>query len=167
MEVDRTLTAERVRELLDYDPATGVLRWRVTYSSHARAGRVAGCVADGGYRFIRIDRTLYKAHRLAWLLTYGHWPPDGVDHRNGDTSDNRLLNLREATQAENTQNVLGARSDNSNGYRGVSRNHERWMAAIIVNGKRRYLGTFDTPEEAHAAYLAAKRELHPFWAEHA
>lgn len=160
-----TLTAERVRELLDYDPATGVFRWKRRRKGVRSDGAIAGSPADGYYTSITVDRVQYLVHRLAWLYMYGVWPVSQLDHINEDKTDNRLANLREATNAQNTQNVTALRSTNTSGYLGVSWEcrKRRWQAGIKVDGKRRWLGYFDTPEEAHAAYLVAKRELHPFW----
>lgn len=160
-----TLTADRVREVLDYNPETGVFRWKVRLGQRCRVGNEAGSFSAEGYRQIKIDGRLHLAHRLAWLHTYGVWPRVDLDHRNEIKYDNRIANLREATKAQNTQNRSRARSDNQNGFMGVSRVTGGWRALIDVNGQRHNLGLFGTPEEAHAAYLAAKRELHPFWQE--
>ena len=113
-----------------------------------------------GYICIRVDNVLYTAHRLAWLYAYGRWPTHQLDHINKDRADNRLCNLREATNAENAQNRK--RRDNKTGYTGVNRENNKWKAEIKLNYKTIRLGLFDTPEEAHAAYLSAKHGLHPF-----
>lgn len=157
MSTNPTLTAERLREVLDYDPGTGVFRWRVSRPG-VHAGTVAGSVsASQGYRFIWVNRSKYSAHRLAWLHAYGVWPAGELDHRNWVRDDNRLANLREATGAQNSQNRRGCAGFYPSG-RG-------WRATIMVDGKSHNLGTFDTPEEASAAYVAAKKDLHPFWVE--
>lgn len=104
------------------------------------------------------------AHRLVWLHLYGEWPEHGIDHINGRRSDNTAANLRSVPQSENVQNQRKARRDNkSTGLLGVSRpsGRSKYRAQIMAQGRNRYLGYFDTPEEAHAAYLAAKRQLHP------
>lgn len=156
------LTQSRLKELLHYCPDTGVFTWQ-----RARQGVRVGCVAGGiggeGYRSIRVDGRNYLAHRLAWLYVYGEWPKDQIDHINGVKDDNRIANLREATNAENNQN-LAMRSSNKSGFVGVhwhSRDR-KWHANIRINMKRKFLGRFNTPESAHAAYLAAKAELHTF-----
>lgn len=97
------LTAERLRELLTYDPETGEFRWRYTRGCRAR-GQIAGTVTCLGYLTIAIDGRKYKAHRLAWLHVHGEWPYPEIDHINRIKLDNRLVNLRRATRAENNAN---------------------------------------------------------------
>lgn len=156
------LTQSRLKELLHYDPETGVFVWRIPRGS-AKTGDVAGCPHPEGYRKIMIDRKIYLAHRLAWLYVHGAWPKDEIDHRNGVRADNRFTNLREATRAENGQN-LKIRADNTSGFIGVSwyKPARKWQAHINLAGRNKNLGCFDTPEAAHAAYLAAKAEHHTF-----
>ena len=160
------LTAERLRALLDYDPVTGVFRWRVGNGRRAVAGAVAGAISEKSataYLRIAIEGRRYYAHRLAWLHVYGAWPAHRLDHINTDRMDNRIANLREATAAENPQNQRRAHSHNKAGLLGVSETPGgRYAASIKAGGKRRYLGRYATPEDAHAAYLKAKQEMHPF-----
>ena len=158
------LTPERLREVLTYDEATGVFRWKIRVAQRAKAGDVAGSAHSDGYRHIRVDGAMYKLHRLAWLYVYGRWPSAHIDHVNGIRDDNRLANLREADNAQNHQNKKRAQSNNASGYLGVCwhSQNRKWRAQIQAEGKKVQLGYFDTPEEAHAAYLKAKAELHPF-----
>lgn len=155
-----SLTAERLRELLHYEPETGIFRGRVT-SGGRLAGDVAGYCSHSGYVEIRVDRRPYYAHRLAWLYVYGIWPSGGIDHRNQIKHDNRIDNLREATGSQNGANT-GKRIDNTSGFKGVSwsKQSRRWQAHIRSHGRSKYLGLFDTPEEAHAAYVEAAHCLH-------
>ena len=153
------LTAERLRELLHYDPETGVFT-RLVRSGPAKVGDAAGTATTSGYIQIRVDGGQYLAHRLAFLCMTGEWPSQFVDHVNGVRDDNRWSNLRPATPSENLQNVRRARADSQTGLLGVSRDRQRFRAQIKVDGQHIYIGTFDTPEQAHAAYLAAKRKLH-------
>lgn len=153
------LTAARVRELLDYSPATGVFLWRVGLSNGAQAGTVAGTIYKNGYVYITIDRKRYFASRLAWLHFYGEWPPAQVDHRNLNRIDNRIENLRSATNQLNAANrhVL---KRNALGVKGVVavrnvRKAPRFRARIRVNGELIHLGYFETPALANAAYAAA------------
>lgn len=155
-----TISAEEARQLLNYDPETGTFTWRVGRGS-ARAGSAAGTPKGNGYAVIKIYGKNYSAHRLAWLLTHGVWPENQIDHINGRRDDNRLCNLRLATWSENNRNAK-RRSDNTSGVKGVSfdKARDRWLARIKTDGYDRYLGRFDTPEEAHAAYCKAAAELH-------
>lgn len=155
------VTYEQAIELLDYDPFMGEFTWRVQ-RSRSRPGARAGCLANG-YVLIRIDGQNHLAHRLAWLLVHGRWPAEHIDHINGNGTDNRLSNLRECTHAENHQNQARNRN-NRLGLHGVYFHHGngQYTAEIRANKQRHLLGYFDTAEEAHAAYLAAKERLHTF-----
>ena len=159
------LTAERLREILEYDPETGVFRWRGVLSgrgySHANvaAGVEAGALDTKGYRLIGIDRRLYRANRLAWLYMTGQWPPRKVDHRDTDQSNDAWDNLRLASNSQNGANARLSKR-NKTGLKGVSIWQGRYMAQICKDHKRYRLGSFDTPEEAHAAYMAAAHRLH-------
>ena len=159
------ISINELRERLDYDPATGVLRWR--------KGRkqIAGHVKPSGYREIEwVTRELGKrkgrksiyplAHRMAWAMTTGTWPENEIDHRNGNRDDNRLVNLRPATRAENAQNLVQEPRFGAPlvGVSRVPRCINRWRAGM----HGRYLGTFGSPEEASRAYFAAKAQVHSF-----
>ncbi len=153
------LTAGRLKEVLLYDPQSGLFFWRV--AKWDLRGRRAGCKRADGYVLIRVDGVLIYAHRLAWLYMTGEWPGKLIDHVDTDKGNNRWNNLRAADHITNSHNVRKpARSSTASGLLGVQRNHGGWQATITVAGKRSCLGTFSTPEEAHAAYVAAKRELH-------
>lgn len=144
------LTADRLHEVLDYDPDAGTFRWRSKVAKRVHVGDLAGCVTHRGYLQIRVDGALYRAHRLAWLFVHGDWPLNQIDHVNGDRSDNRLDNLREATGRQNDQNRLTHRNGR---LAGAVRGTKRWQARAKVNGKQRHLGMFDTEMEAHEAYM--------------
>ncbi len=150
---EANIDAQQVRSLLDYDQDTGVFRWKETVSPFAPAGAVAGYVREDGYRAISMGNRLYLAHRLAWLHITGEWPPDQIDHIDGERDNNRFHNLRSATKALNSINQR-VRSDSKSGLKGVQRHKNRWAARIVIDGKRKRIGLFDTPEAAHAAYLA-------------
>lgn len=153
------LSAERARELLAYDPETGSLTWKVS-RGRVGNGAKAGRRRPDGYLRVKVDGSDYLVHRLALALTHGHWPEGQVDHLNGDASDNRLANLRDVPQEVNQQNQRRANADSKTGLLGASPRGPRFQAAITTQGDRRYLGLFDTAEEAHQAYLTAKRQLH-------
>jgi len=157
-----TVTLGRLRELLNYNPETGIFTWNVK-KRRASAGERAGSNSTIGYRQIGIDGRDYFEHRLAWLYVYGEWPEFEIDHRNGVRSDNRILNLRQATKAQNGQNQK-PRSTNTSGIAGVSwsKRRSKWVAYIMVNNKHRHLGLFDDIQKAEEAYLNAKQELHSF-----
>ena len=157
------ISADRLRELLDYNHETGALTWRVARGAKAKAGTVAGSPNSKGYLTVKVDNKTYRAHRLAWLMFHGSLPELFIDHVNGDKLDNRICNLRAATNSENQQNKLRARRDSLSGLLGVyTHENGRWRSSIKVDGKQKHLGCFDTPEEAHSVYLKAKAELHPF-----
>lgn len=155
-----SLTAKRLREVLKYDPSTGDFTWLVA-SRNTKVGTRAGYFG-GSYVQIGVDGKLYLAHRLAWLFVHGDWPHE-IDHANGQRHDNRLANLRLCTRSENNQN-LGIRADNKSGFRGVwwNRANRCWSSQITIAGKRHNVGNFPAAEDAYAAYLKAKQNLHEF-----
>lgn len=161
------LTADRLRELLHYDPATGGFIWLKTRSKKVPPGSVAGGINKvHGYRQIKVDGVKLPAHRLAWLYVHGYWP-NQIDHINGVRDDNRLENLRDVTPQINAQNVHKPRRDNKKtgmmgvGYGSKIRGTKKWFARVTVEGRRVLIGYFYNPEDAHGAYLEAKRRLHP------
>lgn len=150
---------EAIRKKLNYDPATGVLTWRVSHG-RAKVGMQAGYIDYYGRRCIGINDREYKAHRLVWVLYHGVWPACDIDHINGDKDDNRIENLRAVPHATNIENVRKPFAGNTSGFLGVSSHRRGFRATISVGNKQRHLGTFGTPVEAHEAYLKAKRALH-------
>lgn len=158
------LTAERLRELLHYDPETGVFTWKVTLSRRASAGSIAGAYgANKGYTPISVLKRKYQAHRLAWLYMRGVWPPEDLDHINRDRSDNRLANLRLASRTENSQNA-NLKRNNTSGCKGVSWHIQsgRWRAHLMLNRRQIHLGLFDAFDDAVAARKAGEAQYHPF-----
>lgn len=156
------LTAARLRELLHYDTDTGVFTWKVRAAPHRPAGSLAGSRHWEGYLRIKIEEREYLAHRLAFLYMKGAWPRNQVDHMDGNRANNRWSNLRDVTPTANMQNIRVARPHSSVGLLGVTRQKGRFVARIRVGSDRKYLGGFDTAEEAHAAYVEAKRRFHPY-----
>ncbi len=160
------ITVERARELLSYDPETGVLTWKANRpggkdgrACRIRAGDVAGRVDGRGYVRVMVDYRTYSAHRLAWMIFYGQKPPRLIDHRNSDFSDNSIGNLRAATSQQNNRNrKLGRNS--TTGLKGVSFHKSRgyWVASIQLNGRATYLGKFNCPTAAHLAYRKAAKQ---------
>ena len=147
---------QRLRELLNYDPDTGVFTWKAPKSNRIKVGQKAGAALKHvDYRQIGIDGTTYRAHRLAWMYVYGEDPgPLQVDHINRDRSDNRIGNLRLTTNQENHFN-LPCKGCYFRGDR------QQWCAQITFDGVSQHLGYFMTEVEARLAYLAAKKRLHP------
>lgn len=154
------LTVDEVRQVLDYDPSTGRFTWKVARTNNVKVGKEAGCISFYGYRVIRIGQKLYRCNRLAWLYVTGSWPDHVIDHINGCRSDDRFENLRDVPISVNQQNRRKAQVDNKSGLLGVSKKKGKWFSRVKLNGKQVYLGTFETPELAHEAYLIAKRQLH-------
>ena len=153
------LTAERLRELVHYDPDTGIFT-RKTDRGGYKAGTVMGCVAHRGYHKMCVDKRKYYTHRLAWLYVHGEMP-NVIDHINGDTSDNRIANLRNVSQAENLQNITRPSRNSRSGVLGVYKKRKKWTSALSLNNRTVRLGYFETKEAAYAAYVEAKRRLHP------
>jgi hypothetical protein len=154
------MTTNELRNLLVYDPATGYFTWKQRVAKCIQIGSVAGNTNKTGYVTIGLCKKVYKAHRLAWLYTYGSWPDGLIDHINGVKSDNRLSNLRVVNETGNSENVRKPNKRNKSGFMGVIWYQNKWRANITVNKKTKWLGDYATPEEAHAAYLGAKRLHH-------
>lgn len=155
------VTASEVRELLNYDAKTGVFTWKQNRGTRKVKGIRAGSLYSTGYRTLKIDGFRYKEHRLAWLITYNAWPTLSIDHINGVRDDNRIVNLREATQCEQSQNRKVSPKNRHPGVYFCKRTG-RFRARIRVNRMKIELGRFDTSAEAQEAYLKAKQQYHPF-----
>ena len=156
-----SLTAERLRELLDYNPETGVFTRRKKRGNR-RAGSVAGCLCrTNGYVVIGVDYGQYHASVLAVLYVTGAWPTAEVDHRDRDRANNRWRNLRPAMHAENARNRKSS-LPNTSGFRGVFlvRRTGRWLAKLVVGGKQMYFGTYDSAVDAAHAHDAGARMHH-------
>jgi hypothetical protein len=150
---------ERLRERFSYDADTGVIRWKVRPTSNVPIGSIAGCQDWRGYWFIRFDRRLLLAHRIAWALHYGVWPECDLDHKNRDKGDNRIANLRLASRSHNNANALSRTSDRPKGCYQL-KGRDRWYSQIVVEGRVKRLGTFATAEEAAAAFAHEHRTAH-------
>lgn len=149
------LTVERLKSLLSYNPDTGLFVWRVKRRGPAAAGMVAGTPHSNGYVSIKIDGRRYFAHRLAWLYMNGCWPPEQIDHIDLDKTNNVFSNLRAATPRQNSVNTPARRSQS--GLKGTIFWRGKYAARIKVGSRTIHLGTFATPEEAHAAYAVAAK----------
>ena len=146
------LTQSRLKELLHYDPDTGVFTWRKKMARRVKIGDEAGCRHSSGYILIQAAGKLYRAHRLAWLYINGSWPSNQIDHINQNKSDNRIKNLRDVTKSINMRNTKKSKN-NSSGITGVSwaANRNKWVAYITVNNRRYPLGYFDCRYKAASA----------------
>lgn len=158
------LSQQELKENLHYDPLTGVFTWIKAIGCKIRVGDLAGSIEKAsGYIRIRINHKGYKAHRLAWLYVTGSMPKEFIDHINGNPSDNRFDNLRECVQSQNLQNLRKANDGSEIQLLGVTLHKcGKYTSRICTNGKNKHLGLFATPQEAHGAYLEAKRKLHSF-----
>ena len=166
--VDKMLEISQaeVRYYLNYSPETGIFR-RIRYYGercNKSINKIVGTDCNG-YLKIGIGQNEYKSHRLAWIYVHGELGQDEViDHINGIKHDNRIANLRKCTYAQNAQNIVKIQKDNTTGFLGVcyDKSKRKYMASIKVNSKQKFLGRYNTPEEASEAYLRAKRQYHEF-----
>lgn len=167
-EREANLERAALTRALNYDPLTGVFLWANPTSNRVAVGEVAGQLDTHGHRLISVNGVRYGAHRLAWFYVHGVWPSDEIDHINLIKDDNRIENLREATRAGNCRNV-SRKKNNKSGFKGVMRHSQakhRFQAQITVNGRPKYLGLFDTAEQAHAAYVRASNLYHQDFGRH-
>lgn len=159
---DDMVTQKRLKELFDYDPDTGVFKRikRVT-GRKGNIGDIAGSLKTNGYINIFIDRKQYLAHRLAWLYQYGEFPAQMVDHIDGDKSNNKITNLREATRNQNNYNATLSKR-NKSGCKCVYKDKVRnqWVVEIKKDNKKNHIGRFYKFEDAVKAYKKHAELLH-------
>ncbi len=164
------LTIERLNELFAYDPVTGIVTWRsrpngtVQWNGKLAGKKVAVFANEDGYLRVKVDNTSIGEHRLIFILHFGRFPLGGIDHINGDPSDNRIENLREVSHRENCMNVK-LRADNSSGVQGVhwQKRNKKWRAKINTANGRISLGLFSSLDDARRARetAMAKHGYHP------
>ena len=149
------LTQARLKEMLSYDEESGIFTWLKITSNRVKVGSIAGSTRKDGYVDIRVDAVRYRAHRLAWLYVHGEMPELFIDHIDGNPSNNRITNLRQATQQQNTYNMR-KNSKNTSGFKGVHfhKGTNKWRAVASVNDYPKHIGLFETAEEASNAYQA-------------
>ena len=148
--------------LLHYNSETGAITWKKNLAGPVKAGMIAGSKHTQGYITIGFQGSSYLAHRLAWVIFYGSLDQSmQVDHANNIKTDNRICNLRLSSHAENCRNSA-ARKHNGSAMKGVKHDKRAhtWGARITTNGVVRWLGTYQSAEDAHAAYRKAAIELH-------
>jgi hypothetical protein len=155
------ITQIELKQVLDYDPITGLFTWKIANSRRVKVGAVAGCLKVHGYISIDINNKRYYAHRLAFLYMTGKFPENKIDHINIIRNDNRWENLREANNNQNAHNSSRP-SHNTSGFKGVSKNKAtgRYEAHIKINNKKKFLGLYDTVEEAFNQRNRAALNLH-------
>lgn len=149
------LTAERIRTLLDYDHETGDLIWRVDRTGGTKAGDIAGSIKNHGYRMVKIDGTLYAAHRIVWAWHHGDWPINEIDHADRNPVNNRIENLRDV---DRSVNVANRATWGRTGFKGVIQHRNRYVAQITIDGEHRHIGSYLTPDEAFEAFKRAHVE---------
>jgi len=160
---DFGLTIEELRRRLDYDPKTGIFKWRRNPDMGPRwngrfPGKIAGYINLRGYCLINLSHRDYLAHRLAWFYVTGRWPENLIDHKNSVVNDNRFDNLRESTQSQNMMN----RKPKKDCLKGVfwDKARNKWRASIQSGGVSKYLGRFDKKQDAYKAYCEAAEKYH-------
>ena len=158
------LTPERLRELFHYDPGTGLFTRKIA-RGREKQGAVVGHKQTKGYLQVEIDGTAYVLHRLAWLYVHGRWPTTQLDHRDGDRANNRIANLRESTNVQNSYN-RGRPKSNTSGCKGVYLFQGKWTAQINAEGERHYLGRFADIDDAAHSVRTAREKLHGTFANH-
>jgi hypothetical protein len=151
------MNIEELKEYFKYDKETGKLFWNKRPSNRVLLGQEVGNHNQQGYRVCRFKGKTIRVHRIVWALNKEEIPSNFIDHINGVKDDNRMENLRLASNSQNLQNMKKAK-----GY-SYHKKNKKWMAQISVNKEHKYLGSFATEQEAHVAYLKAKQELHPFY----
>ena len=153
------ITQKELKELLHYDPETGIFTRLISFSDKAKVGNIMRTKTSHGYIAIRIRRKIYKAHRLAWLYMAGVWPKHHIDHLNHIRDDNRLINLREATYQDNAKN-RALNKNNKSGVCGVSwyKTKGKWVAQISDKEKKINLGYFIDKFEAACARKSAENK---------
>ncbi|PHM42378.1 HNH endonuclease [Xenorhabdus szentirmaii] len=161
------LTQRKLKDILSYDPESGLFHWRKVVSGPVKIGQIAGTKNSNGHIMISISRKRYVAHRLAWLYMTGKWPTGEIDHVNVIGSDNRWNNLRLCTRSENECNK-GLRKDNTSGFKGVcwNKTNKKWIVKIKLNNKTRNLGGFNDIELADLVAREAREKYHGLFARH-
>lgn len=153
------ITQEELKHLLEYDPATGMWQWKVRRSSQCKVGWFLGNLSKRKTYDINLNHKLYKSHQLAYLYVYGFIPKE-IDHLNGNPLDNRIENLRAVSHLQNMQNITKPTVRNKTGFLGVVKQKDKYLAYIKANNVNYYLGSFNTPDLAHDAYLKGKEKYH-------
>jgi hypothetical protein len=156
--MENLITHEEITRLLDYDPESGIFTWKTSGGSR-KIGRIAGSLHKSGKWQLMLNKKNYWAHRLAWFYVYKKWPTNVIDHINGDGIDNSINNLRDCTETQNQYNRK-LNKNSKTGYKGVTISGNKFIAKISVGDREKWLGTFDTAEEASETYKSFAKQLH-------
>jgi hypothetical protein len=148
------ITQEKLKEMLTYNPDTGIFTWKVKHLKKCILNKNAGTLKKAGYITISIKKRLYLAHRLAWLYVYGEWPKNHIDHINGVRDDNRIENLRDVTQRQNCQNKQSNRQGKLVGTI-YDKRDSKFYSRISIKNKLYTITSHETEQQAHEAYLEA------------
>lgn len=151
------ITQDELKELLDYNPETGIFVWKVRMAKSVKAGMIAGVLNTQKYRCITIAGTQYKAHRLAWVYIHGEFPKM-LDHVDGNRDNNAIINLRLTTVRQNGQNRKEHRVGKTLGCY-FHKPTGKWRAQLEFKGRNYHLGLYETAEEAFEAYSAAVHSI--------
>ena len=164
MRQNNSITQDELKQLMEYNPETGNLIWKVSRGK-SKVGKVAGRTTAEGYIQIGIYGNQYQAHRLVWLYVYGEFPEYAIDHIDGDKANNTISNLRicPRNMKDNGQNRK-THKNNTSGYPGVHfvKQQQNYRASIMADGKKYILGRFNTAELAYEARLNAQKDLWQF-----
>lgn len=161
------ITQEYLKSILYYNLDTGIFTWKFNKSKRVKAGYSAGWLCDG-YRNIEINNKQYKTHRLAWLYVNGEIPTNLIDHIDGNRSNNKIFNLREATYQTNSENYRTPKT-NKSGIKNVSwyKNLNKWVVSISIKKIKKTIGYFDDLEFAELVAIEARNKYRQEFANHA
>ena len=152
------VTQEQLKELINYNSETGIFTNKVTRNSRAVKGQELNPSNEGRYGAVQLNKQKYLLHRLAWFYINGTWPKDQIDHINGIKTDNRISNLRECTNQQNSYNRKGR--EGTSKYKGVHAHGNKWRAKVTISGKQIIIGSFNTEKEAALAYNKQVKVIH-------
>lgn len=154
-----TLSQTQLKKYLSYDSTTGIFKWHKSGTGR-KPNLSAGCIEPNGYISLILFYNKFMAHRLAWLYVYGKFPKKFIDHVDGNPSNNAIVNLREASRSENAMNMRPFKNSTSK-FKGVSWSNKfnKWIACIVRNKERYFLGVFDSELEAAKVYKKKEIEL--------
>lgn len=157
---------KKLIDVLSYDGETGLFTWKTFRGNTAKKGSIAGWNHTDGYIRVMVFDRAYLAHRLAWFYIHGKWPEDEIDHADGDPKNNRIANLREASNSQNSHNRC-VRKDSKTGHKGVSfTKYGTYKVRVAANGKRVHIGNFRDLDDAIAACKEMREKMHAEFANH-